>query len=561
MSQMGNVDFIDPITQSARAGVQGVAANANSEADRALQRAQIAAQSAIAKAQIDAQKTMQHASLEAESIRQATAISAEQEAQQKQLDAQSAAQEKEANLRREIQLKEQEAAKTLFDEQKKWSTELHNAQLRQLDAGTAEAEKYQAEADAAEDNVRKTSEAIGAMEVRTQLAQGNLGQFLKKMGDDLGAAAAAHTNAYEMGKQAIMEPLTEEEQKTILNSSDGVLSRAMQPSDSPDPNRKALADKLQSVPGWLPGGVGLASKVLGSKLVADASRGVRSFMGGDPAYGKTAINDADTALNKIADVAGTRIATVAAKGANPEYVKKGVSILLQAAKAGAEAMASESYLPGGRFEGKDREVIQSQATKVIQESVENLRKQGVPDSAMIGMLDALKDVASSKGSELLRPSDAKGTGRGETKQMVRSFTPLKNAKTAVEAALRSRGDQLSRVDEQYGKSVSTAIASFATEAGGDVEQFKKKMAELKVPTDVAEKLLGSFSSRGEMPWQVQKILTDLKADKSLAEMKMKQAGEKAVVKGARAAAKAGVLTPSAMLGLTGTKEPDLLGVQ
>ena len=109
--------------------------------------------------------------------------------------------------------------------------------------------------------------------------------------------------------------------------------------------------------------------------------------------------------------------------------------------------------------------------------------------------------------------------------------------------------------------MSTAIASFATEAGGDVEQFKKKMAELKVPTDVAEKLLNNFSSRGEMPWQVQKILTDLKADKSLAEMKMKQAGEKAVVKGARAAAKAGVLTPSAMLGLTGTKEPDLLGVQ
>lgn len=541
MSQMGNVDFIDPVTASARAGVQGVAANANAEADRALQRAQIAAQAAIAKAQIDAQKTMQHASLDAESMRQETALTAQQKAQQESEAAQSAAQEKDIAARKALQDQQIEAQNTLIVEQRKWQTELHNAQLRQLDAGTVEAEKYQAESDAASENLRKTTEAIGAMDVRTQLAQGNLGQYLKKMGDDLGAAAAAHTNAYEVGKQAITEPLTEEEQKTILSTPTSIIGRAATPENA------SLGQILT--------GTG------GSKLLGDVRRGAQSFIGMDVQYPKSALNDADTALQKIAVAAGTRLATVAAKGSDQAAVVAGVQSFVGEAKAAAIAMAAESYLPGGALEGQDREAVQKQSQEAIAATVNQLRKQGVPDSAMIGMLDALKDVGASKGQELLRPSDAKGTGREETKQMVRSFSPLKNAKTAVEAALRAGGDQLARVDEQYGKSVSTAIASFATETGGDVNQFKKKMAELKVPLDVAEKLLSDFEGRGEMPWQVEKTLRELRDQKSAAEMKLKQAGEKATIKGARASAKAGVLRPSDMLGLTGTKEPALLGVQ
>lgn len=487
MSRMP-VNFIDPVTDSAQRGIEGVRQNANQEADRVLERTRIAIQAQIAKAQIDAEKQIATARLQAESsARQTDMAFREKELLQRQTQEQ-------ARLDAEAQEAEKQRQFVIGEADRRWSRQKSMFEEFRKSFDSKGLEESMADMQAVLDESAVTDASLlaaqSALEQQQQKEVSYEASVLRKLPDLL----AAHSAGVSVGAEATIEAFQDTAFEAKMKDPsflEAFVTRSATAGPSTPPG-----DLLEARIG-----AQVVDAVRSTEAYRRLSEKVVNFFGLADAENAAKLTNPSTSTLMLAEMAAATIPDKIAEvdpTVNPDAIRDPLlslvgSLLLAARDDKARAAVADD----------------------IASSVQALRDQGLSDGVIQGVVDGLQSLGSA--------SKKKAGEESKTAKTIRDFTEgtqMSKVGTIFQGSLLSRGVVWHRDPT---RAMTETLESFAAawadridpNVPGELEEFIVQMRKAQIaPDDVVTLLKGWEKTRGEAtPQSIKNTIKSLEAKK------------------------------------------------
>lgn len=435
------VNLLDPVTPSGAQAAEGFRSNLVEKARLDMEHTRIATQAELQKAQIDAEVQMKQAEMKHNLLLQTERIGAEKGMQDQRLTA-----EQEIESKR---LEEQAKAEKLVID--------HNDKL------IKEAREYQEK--------RELEEETKSRERLLILAQGD-----KTLNEEKTSLYGGIDRLQEeINAKMLLQQVNGKVPANFITDLTKVIEGdATAKSTAKKVTAEVVAKAAKSV-------FAKAALKEGGGRLEDVGPAMASWVGLNPHIRDTVFNNANQAAEAIVNEMSTELQKVMPH-ADMNAVREALAGMVQSSQAIADVrgMTDAEYEGNAKkypeTYGADRQSFVEEKAQRIKDSVDLLRKGGMIDVQIIGLLDGLSDVGQPTQDPAGQPEGTVKFGRVEAAQRAKSFEGVANIKSIVNDSLAIRKDKLRDIDESAYKGLVAAVTAMAEKSAtlADMQAWMKK---------------------------------------------------------------------------------------